>query len=91
MWVFLSTQSISCSFVRFFFWQKKRKRKSLAKRKARIRDFASAEATNAPRVGSAVAFGKATQNLFGAGFASVAIPINQNIIFKPLRSDAARG
>ena len=43
MWVFLSTQSISCSFVRFFFWQKKRKRKSLAKRKARIRDFASAE------------------------------------------------
>ena len=58
MLVYLSTQSISCSFVRFFFWQKKRKRKSLAKRKARMRDFASAEATNAPRVGSAVAFWK---------------------------------
>ena len=64
MLVYLSTQSNSYSLIRFFFWQKKRKRKSLAKRKARIRDFASAEATNAPRVGSAVAFGKATQNLF---------------------------
>ena len=54
----LSTQSISCSFLRFFFWQKKRKRKSLAKRKARERSFALASATNAPRVGSAVAFWK---------------------------------
>ena len=41
MLVYLSTQSNSYSLIRFFFWQKKRKRKSLAKRKARMRDFAA--------------------------------------------------
>ena len=60
----LIPQALFKSLIRFFFWQKKRKRKSLAKRKARERSFALASATNAPRVGSAVAFGKATQNLF---------------------------
>ena len=63
--------------ARFFLWQSKRKEKSLAKKKARAEDFASAEATNAPRVGSAVAFGKATQNL-SIGFA-LNPPINQNL------------
>ena len=41
MLVYLSTQSNSYSLIRFFFWQKKRKRKSLAKRQARKRDFAA--------------------------------------------------
>ena len=37
----LAKQSLFKSFTRFFFWQSKRKRKSLAKRKARIGDFAA--------------------------------------------------
>ena len=51
----LSPQSVTKTIARFSFVPEGAKEK-LSKRKRRKRDFASAEATNAPRVGSAVAF-----------------------------------